>query len=352
MHLLERRLLKHSAQPLTIPVWFNPWRYEKEEHLIIPFLKTIEHDIENYIEEQKGKHEKFLVRLKTAAQKIGDAAAAFAYGLKADCKLGGVGIEFDVSKAAVREKELSERRIAEAKRLSEKMSSIYYDIVDELESAVDEKRFRIVIFIDDLDRCMPDKAVELLEAIKLFLDIEGYLFVMGVDRDVVKKGISYRYRFFEHKEEKEKEDLIISPEDYLDKMIQLPLELPPIESGRKRRFIESLMGEADGFKKYAGMIEIGVGDNPRTLKRYINLLAFTVRLAETVKHTILKDQEEIVDHKKLLEEYFIPEMYIKWSIIVFRFPDVHRVIKGNRKKLIELQAAAIGEEEIGVSEVD
>lgn len=42
MHLLENRLLKDNTEPHAIPVWFNPWRYEKEEYLIIPFLKTIE----------------------------------------------------------------------------------------------------------------------------------------------------------------------------------------------------------------------------------------------------------------------------------------------------------------------
>ncbi|MBW2738762.1 MAG: hypothetical protein JRE64_07895 [Deltaproteobacteria bacterium] len=40
MHLLENRLVKDDSSPHVVPAWFNPWRYEKEEHLIIPFLKT------------------------------------------------------------------------------------------------------------------------------------------------------------------------------------------------------------------------------------------------------------------------------------------------------------------------
>lgn len=240
---------------------------------------------------------------------------------------------------------ITNKRIEKAKTLSEKLSSIYYEIVDELKSAIDEKSFRVVVFIDDLDRCLPDKAVEILEAIKLFLDIEGYLFILGVDREVVKKGISYRYRFFEHREEKEKDNLIISPEDYLDKMIQLPLELPAVEHGRKRRFIEALLGEPDGFKEHADIIEAGVGDNPRSLKRFVNVLAFTVRLAETLKDNIINDKvepKEIDAHKKLMKKYFIPLLYIKWVVIVFRYPKEHNTIKGNKKRLIELQNAASG----------
>src|SRR3990167_1245193 len=94
-------------------------------------------------------------------------------------------------------------------------------------------------------------------------------------------------------------------------------------------------------------IEVGVGDNPRTLKRFINLLAFTVRLAETVKDNIIQDKVEpkgSKEHKDLLQKYFIPLLYIKWTVIVFRYSKIHNDIKGNKKLLIELQKAAQEEE--------
>ncbi len=353
MHLLEKRLSKDEKPPYAVPVWFNPWRYQNEEHLIIPFLKTIENSIRKY--NRKKLPKKIAEALNGAVKRIGAAAMAFAHGIKAECKMGGFGFEFDVAKAAKREEEVNRRRLDEAKRLSDQLSSIYYDIVGALREAVDEKSFRIVVFIDDLDRCLPDKAVELLEAIKLFLDIEGYLVIMGIDRDVVKKGISYRYRFFEFKEEKGDKDLIISPEAYLDKMIQLPIELPGIERGRRGRFITTLLGDTEGFAEHTNIIELGVGDNPRTLKRFINLLAFTVRLAETLKGDIIGgrvEPEESEEHKSLLKKYFIPLMYIKWTIIVFRFPKVYNTIKGNKNKLAELQKAARSEEKAKADEGD
>jgi hypothetical protein len=328
--------------PYVIPVWFNPWRYEKEEHLIIPFLKTIEREIGKYIEDQKGLGEKLTEKLKGAATKIGDAACAFAYGMQAEWKLGLAKITFDAAKMTAREEELARQRIEKAQKLSETLASTYYDMVTELKNAVD-KDFRIMVFIDDLDRCLPEKAVELLESIKLFLDLEGYLFVIGIDKEVVKKGISYRYRFFEHKVDEHSTHPTISPEDYLDKMIQLPLELPPIEQGKKRMYIESLMDQAEEFEKHADIIEIGVGENPRSLKRFINLLAFTARLAEKVKDNILGDTvepKETHEHKKLIKSGFIPLLYVKWSIIVFSFPRIHSDIKGNWERLIELQRAA------------
>ncbi len=356
MHLLEKKLLDDNTPRFAIPVWFNPWRYEREEHLIIPFLKTIERGIRKFEEDHKKGSKKIEKKLSGKllefAATVGKVSAAFAYGITADAKLGGFGLRLDASKMAKREEELSSRRMKELRGLSEEYSSIYYEITKELQEAVDENVFRIVVFVDDLDRCLPDKAVELLEAIKLFLDIEGYLFVIGVDREVVKKGISYRYRHFEFKDEERKDNTIISPEDYLDKMIQLPLELPVIERGRKESFIKSLMGKSDDFKEHSDLIIYsGIGENPRSLKRFINLLAFMVNLAETLKESICcNSSEESPENKAQLEKYFIPILYIKWTIIVFRYQEDYNAIKGNPKRLIEIQEAAKEKEEPGETE--
>ena len=57
-----------------------------------------------------------------------------------------------------------------------------------------QKENRLVVFIDDLDRCMPEKAIEVLEAIKLFLDVQGCIFVLGLDQEVIARGIELKYR--------------------------------------------------------------------------------------------------------------------------------------------------------------
>ncbi|MCP4296753.1 MAG: SUMF1/EgtB/PvdO family nonheme iron enzyme [Proteobacteria bacterium] len=342
MRLLEKRLLKEQATPYVIPAWFNPWRYEKEEHLIIPFLINFETEITKYIIDTENQKKKIPDGIRNTVQKLSSAASAILYGLKADLNLGLVKLQFDAGKSNDREEALAKKQLTQAGKLL----SVYYDVVTELKNTVVEENFRIAVFVDDLDRCLPDKAVELLESIKLFLDLKGYLFVIGVDKNVVTKGILYHYRFFESKQEVSDKSQIISPEEYLDKMIQLPFELPPIELGRKQKFIESLLGDSAEFKEHSDIIEIGIGDNPRTLKRFINLLAFTVRLAETIKENILQDKVEPKEdkpHKELLRDHFIPILYVKWTIIVFRFPKDYQDIKGNKKRLIEMQEFARGE---------
>jgi predicted KAP-like P-loop ATPase len=61
-------------------------------------------------------------------------------------------------------------------------------------SLLDEKgRGRLIVFVDDLDRCLPEKALEVLEAIKLFLEVPGVIFILGMDQDVIRQGIEARY---------------------------------------------------------------------------------------------------------------------------------------------------------------
>jgi hypothetical protein len=54
----------------------------------------------------------------------------------------------------------------------------------------------LVVFVDDLDWALPQKAVEALEAIKLFLDLPGCVFFVGADREVIAGRVLARYRGF------------------------------------------------------------------------------------------------------------------------------------------------------------
>ena len=71
------------------------------------------------------------------------------------------------------------------------------------------------VFVDDLDRCLPEKAIEVLEAIKLFLEAPGTVFVLGMDREVVERGVESRYRGFFRQVSTTGNDLPISGDTYL-----------------------------------------------------------------------------------------------------------------------------------------
>ena len=68
------------------------------------------------------------------------------------------------------------------------------ELKEKFQNAINEKitkvnKDRVVVFVDDLDRLQPEKAVELLEVLKLFLECERCVFVIAVDYEVVTRGI-------------------------------------------------------------------------------------------------------------------------------------------------------------------
>ena len=94
---------------------------------------------------------------------------------------------------------------------------------------------RLILFVDDLDRCLPEKALEILEAIKLFLDVEGTAFVLALDRDVIRQGVEAYYAHYTHTARPP-----ISGDAYLQKFVQIPFTLPPLAMHQMERMLQML----------------------------------------------------------------------------------------------------------------
>lgn len=141
---------------------------------------------------------------------------------------------------------------------------------------------RLVVFIDDLDRCLPDKAIEILEAVKLFLDVPGCIFVLGLDQDVVSQGIKMRYQDWAANSDKNE---LLDGSKYLEKLIQLPFILPTIDPGAMETFIASLT-DALPDPQCASVFASGLAQvpNPRQVKRAINVFLLLWKLAEKRKN--------------------------------------------------------------------
>ena len=78
----------------------------------------------------------------------------------------------------------------------------------------------LVIMIDDLDRCLPKRIVEILEAIKLFLSVDNTTFIFGVDEAIIRYSIKQQYPV---------DDKINDiSNDYIEKVIQLPIIIPKL----------------------------------------------------------------------------------------------------------------------------
>jgi hypothetical protein len=143
-------------------------------------------------------------------------------------------------------------------------------------SAIIERRANgqpVYIFIDDLDRCTPEAALELLEAIKILLPDEvPCIFIVAADEDQIGKGLLLRDRARTPAgPASSPADDNRSGQEYLEKIIQLGVRVPPQSLEVTHSFIgaqfPAWIGASDIFR-------LVLGSNPRRLKQHCNRLSY------------------------------------------------------------------------------
>lgn len=80
---------------------------------------------------------------------------------------------------------------------------------------------RVVVLIDDLDRCQPERIIETLEAIKLFLSVKKTTFIIAADENVIQYAIKKKYPNIDGFN-------IELDKEYIEKMIQVPIQIPEL----------------------------------------------------------------------------------------------------------------------------
>jgi hypothetical protein len=111
---------------------------------------------------------------------------------------------------------------------------------------------RIVLYIDDLDRCPPARVVEVLEAVHLLLAFKLFVAVVGVDVRWVAQALHERYP-----KQLGEGPGIASPIDYLEKVFQIPFWLPAMDAAAGRRLLEGAVGPAEPAAVLTGNVVAG-----------------------------------------------------------------------------------------------
>jgi len=265
MRLIQDEVDKEKA---AAAVWFNAWQYEKEEHLIVPLTATINKELEKKTWSDK---------LAGGAKSMRDALRAIAYGFSIK---GKVGIPL-ISEAEVNlsPKDMIER-YQDLTKDSVLARSLYFDAFEKLKECAKASGAapRIVVFVDDLDRCFPPKAVELLEGIKLVLNQPGFSFVLGVNDAIIQAFIKTKYA----KDYNIPESYF---EDYLDKIVQVKVPVPAREPGDMAEYIGSLIKEGQVFPEESAadlvpLIAEAGKRNPRSIIRLLNRIMVIVRIGK------------------------------------------------------------------------
>jgi|GEM_PF-698688 len=161
---------------------------------------------------------------------------------------------------------------------------------------------RLVVLVDDLDRCLPEKAVEVLEAIKLFLDVPGTVFVLAMDTEVVTRGIEAHYKALFRTGDAQTTTPIDGTR-YLEKLVQVAFRLPVLGIEEVERYVQSLAGEAL-HEITRATIARGVLPAPRQIKRALNIHRLVSRICEI---------SPVLLAKTVLVQLQWPELYREWQ---------------------------------------
>ncbi|MGH8825651.1 MAG: P-loop NTPase fold protein [Jiangellaceae bacterium] len=107
---------------------------------------------------------------------------------------------------------------------------------------------RIVLYIDDLDRCEPEQVVQVLQAVHLLLAMDLFVVVVGVDPRWLLRALRTRYAGILGSEAEASADTDddlgfaqSTPQNYLEKIFQVPFVLPGMTSGGFDQLIRSLL---------------------------------------------------------------------------------------------------------------
>jgi ABC-type phosphonate transport system ATPase subunit len=278
-----------------VSVWFTAWRYEKEEHLIVPLLDTVREALVQWAQARQAPS-KALATASTIGKVIHSLVAGFS--LKVGIP-GAVDLSFDANKSLA-----EAARLTKEDREAEVPRSFYHGAFRALNKAFadfvqEDPGRRIVVFVDDLDRCLPEGALEVLEAIKLFFDLEGFVFVVGLDHKVVELAVEARYaRASAALPQTEREAYRIRGADYVKKIFQVPFSLFPVSIGEIDSYLQSIYQSAQLPPEQAQDLALAVrphlnylvgesGVNPREIKRYINAYTLLTKVMPHLDHQVV-----------------------------------------------------------------
>ena len=104
---------------------------------------------------------------------------------------------------------------------------------DCFEKALSEIDITLVVLIDDLDRCLPETTISTLEAIRLFLFLKGTAFVIAADDQMIKHAVRRHFQGVD-------DELVTN---YFDKLIQVPIRVPPLGTQDVRAYMMMLFIE-------------------------------------------------------------------------------------------------------------
>jgi KAP family P-loop domain len=262
--------LRHRVRGKVIPVWFNAWRYEGATQI----WAGLTHEITEQIEHSLPWYRRLWARIVYAVRNQGAVfwlrtvaptlaallLTALVLGLGLEARRTGLGDELPdwlgwlltvapsttllavggylIWRFSRVVRPVSERLLDYVRQPNYQEHMGYqHQVLRDIEFLMSrlgpvKHRPRVVVFIDDLDRCSDEKVLETLQAINLLLTASGCYVFLGIDTQMIAQAVTRKYELAQHDSAR--------AESYLRKIIQLSFQLPATEYDQRLTLLAQL----------------------------------------------------------------------------------------------------------------
>lgn len=237
MEMTKKRLETGENEGRFITVQFSPWRFEDFNYGKVALMAAVVDAIAAYADENKSL-------LKATAEKAGKLRGILRkWGIaRHGAALGAAaaGASPEEAQAAAQAAEIlagpeDGNGDDDAPRSFETVAHFhteFEDLIDSLGDAVQA----VVVFIDDMDRCSTETIIETFEAMRLFLHAKKTAYVVGAHEEIVEAALEGRYPARREGDER-------IGRNYLEKMLQNTVAVPPLSEPEAQTYINLLFAE-------------------------------------------------------------------------------------------------------------
>lgn len=226
-----------AGAPEFVFVDFNAWLYQGYDDARAALMDVIAAKLQEIAEEKKtfqDKAKQLLARVNW--YRIGRLTASTAISLASGLHPAGIiGGALNVARSVVGGGHDGKGAGAEEKWLKDKPEETPPQEIQALRNSFEdllrELKVTLVVFIDDLDRCLPETTISTLEAIRLFLFMDHSAFVIAADQAMIRYAVKRHFKGVDD------ESLVTS---YFDKLIQVPIRVPSLGLQEVRAYLMML----------------------------------------------------------------------------------------------------------------
>ncbi len=245
LSLLQAKVLleKQAGVSKIHCILFNGWLFQDYEDAKTALMETVVTELARL----QPRNEKIQKLAKSLFKRINwlkvakvSAAAAmtFVTGLPATSLLGQMGGWINKGKELIGVNGENESKTDEDSFLKEEEESVTQQIESfrkEFKKLIQTSKVdHIIILVDDLDRCLPKSVIEILEAIRLFLFVEGTTFVLSADEKMIEYAVREHFPNLPS-------DYQEYTKNYLEKLIQIPIRIPLLNRTQTGNYLKLLM---------------------------------------------------------------------------------------------------------------